>query len=234
MEDNKATEFLDLYKKLEETIIERFNYPKDGTAVSRLIHRSEFRELRTQLDYCREVRNLLSHRPSVGGIPPVQPSQGMLDLLKNTIEKLSKPIYAYELAVMKPQLLSASFGDKVRKLTCKMKERGISYVPILENGIVVGMFSEHVIFSYLADHGNITLYDDLKLGDIKEYLSLDGPSSQAFPFIKRDEKISVTASLFEKARAKHKRIGLLLVTEDGDPKKPLIGIITAWAVAAAD
>ena len=53
--------FLDKYKELENAAINEFKLPPDGSAVAKLEKRSEFKDIRFELNYCREVRNLLQH-----------------------------------------------------------------------------------------------------------------------------------------------------------------------------
>ena len=54
-------EFLELYKQLEDIAVKRYNYPEDGKAVLNLEKRPEFRNIKAELSYCREVRMLLLH-----------------------------------------------------------------------------------------------------------------------------------------------------------------------------
>ena len=87
----KTETFIELYKQLEELAVSRYGYPPDGRAVYQLERRTEFRSLKEELNYCREVRNLLQHRPRIGESFPVEPSGAMLELLRTVIAKVEDP-----------------------------------------------------------------------------------------------------------------------------------------------
>lgn len=63
---NKKTDlFLDKYKELEAIIAVEYQLSNSESSVSYILRKPEFRSIKFELDYCREVRNLLSHMPQV-------------------------------------------------------------------------------------------------------------------------------------------------------------------------
>ena len=70
--------FLDKYKELENAAINEFKLPPDGSAVAKLEKRSEFKDIRFELNYCREVRNLLQHNQRRDDEFAVQPGKKMI------------------------------------------------------------------------------------------------------------------------------------------------------------
>ena len=62
---NNTDLFLDLYKQLEQTAVSVYGLPADGTAVSKLERFNEYKSIRAELKYCREVRALLTHNPKI-------------------------------------------------------------------------------------------------------------------------------------------------------------------------
>ena len=79
---DNASEFLDLYRKLEGCIREHYDVPEKHGPVAWLGRNPgrAFRSVAGALKYCAEVRNLLSHQESVDGDYAVEPSDSMLTL----------------------------------------------------------------------------------------------------------------------------------------------------------
>ena len=63
MQDN-GQRFIDLYKQLEDAIRKKYSKGRSGASpLVELARMPQFRYLKGDLDYCREVRNLLTHKP---------------------------------------------------------------------------------------------------------------------------------------------------------------------------
>lgn len=230
---NRTEEFLDLYKQLEELAVKRYNYPDDGKAISNLEKRPEFRKIHTELGYCREVRNLLQHKPKVSDSYAVIPSDEMISLLRETVKKVKNPPRAKDIAIPVSSVLFKSMGDLVRPTMLEMQRNVFTHIPILENNIVVGVFSENTIFSYLVDEEIVGIEEGMKFSNLAEYLPLDKHRSETFRFVRHDLEVEKIALLFEKALEKQDRIGLVFTTRTGKMDEPLLGIITAWDIAGA-
>ena len=227
---NKTEEFLDLYKQLEEAAIERYGYPEDGRAVMNLERRPEFKRIKPELGYCREVRNLLQHKPKVAGSFAVLPSDGMLALLRDTLGRVMNPPLAKDIAVPISSVFWKTMDDPVRPAMEEMQRRVFSHIPILEKGVVVGVFSENTALACLLD-GNAAIGEDSRFSDLKAYLPMDRHRAEVFRFVRQNTSAVQVGDLFEKALARQERIGLVFTTRSGRADEPLLGIISAWDVA---
>ena len=68
----ETREFINLYNQLESLIRSSYDLPKDAGPIYWLSHSlSSFRDVSTDLDYIRRVRNLLSHCGLVNDDYPV-------------------------------------------------------------------------------------------------------------------------------------------------------------------
>ena len=137
----KTDQFLDLYKKLENTANTHYHIRGSGSAIAKLQRRQEFSNIHQELDYIRDVRNLLTHRPRIGEFYAVEPTDAMLSLLEKLIDRLEHPLSAIRIAVPLEEVLSASLDSPVLDSLEKMYKRAFSHMPILEDGKVVGVFS---------------------------------------------------------------------------------------------
>lgn len=230
---NNTDLFLDLYKQLEQFAVKKYNYPEDGKAVYKLSARPEFAALRSELDYCREVRGILQHKPKVGKSYAVEPSDDMIGLLRATLDKVMNPPRAKDIEIPISSILYKSMDDLVLPTMLEMQKNVFTHVPILQDGVVIGVFSENTLFSYLADDRIVEIADDMKFSDLADYLPTDKHRAESFRFVRQSKLVAEINAMFEDALSKQDRIGLVFTTKTGNPKEPLLGIITAWDIAGA-
>lgn len=113
-----------------------------------------------------------------------------------------------------------------------MKEKGFSYLPILDNGQVVGIFSENTLFASLIEYELFYEQDKSRFIDkeIFKYCEIDNHISERFLFVKKNMFYEEIQNLFHRACETNKRLSMLLVTETGRKEEKLLGIITPWDV----
>ena len=228
----KTDQFLDLYKKLENTANTHYHIRGSGSAIAKLQRRQEFSSIHQELDYIRDVRNLLTHRPRIGEFYAVEPTDAMLSLLEKLIDRLEHPLSAIRIAVPLEEVLSASLDSPVLDSLEKMYKRAFSHMPILEDGKVVGVFSGSSLMNCVL-YKHIMFSGDLKFRDIKDTFTFDQHPSETFRFVSRDTLVSDISDMFDEALQQEERIGMIFVTENGKSDEELLGIITAWDVAAS-
>lgn len=229
----KTDDFLDLYKRLESCINERYQITGRDSGVGWLIHnpQRELGHITAELDYCREVRNLLAHRPKVSGEYAVEPSGAMLKTLQNTINRILNPPLALVVGVPASNVFSCALGNRIKPALHKMAENCYTHVPIIENNRVVGAFSENTLLSCLIDDEIMEVSDETRFSDVSKYLSLDAHTSESFIFVSRTTTVAEVAALLADATNKAERVGMVFITEHGKPTEGLLGIITAWDLA---
>ena len=227
---NNTDLFLDLYKQLEQTAVSVYGLPADGTAVSKLERFNEYKSIRAELKYCREVRALLTHNPKIDGDFAVFPSDAMIETLKKVISKIKEPPTCFERCVKTANILSAKPDDRVFDKMKIMKSFGYSYIPIMKDKRVVGVFGKHTVFALTLDGLDNILFDNTRFCDIASYTSLSKSDKNSFRFIQRDMYLFEAEELVVNAFKKKERINLLFVTETGKATETLLGILTPWDV----
>lgn len=232
---NSKTElFLDKYKKLETIVSAQYNLSNSESAVSYLERRAEYRAIKSELAYCREVRNLLTHNPKVRNRYAVEPSDEMIALLDETIERINNPQKAKHIWVPRNKVSCRTMEDYVRPAMVEMNEHVYTHIPIMRDGVVVGVFSENTLLSYLIDDEIVNIDNDVKFSDIVKYLPLDQHRAESFRFVGQETLVSEIEDIFADAVKKSDRIGLIFVTNSGKKTEKLLGIISAWDVAGID
>ncbi len=228
---DKCEEFLDLYKQLENIAVNQFGVKGDGTAVSQLQRMSEFKNIRSELDYIRDVRNLLTHRPRIDDDFAVEPTDAMIDLIKDTIRKIEKPLVATDIYIPLGEVLYAGMDTKVFSVMTSMFKKAYTHVPILDNSKVIGVFSDNTLMNYIL-YGNLIIDSETRFSDIGDYLALGAHPAETYRFVGRNETVSKISDIFDEALKNSDRVGMIFVTEHGKSEEKLLGIITAWDVAA--
>lgn len=227
---NNTEIFLDLYRQLEQTAVSVYGFPTDGTAVSKLERLSQYKGIRSQLKYCREVRALLSHNPKIENEFAVVPSGAMIETLKNVITQIKRPPTCLEHAVKTENILSASPTDLVEAKMKIMKDFGYSFIPIMKNGCVVGVFGKHTVFSLTLEGLSNIFNENTRFCDISKYTSISRKDKNTFRFVPQDMYIFEAQDLVINAFKEKERINLLLVTQNGKATEKLLGILTPWDV----
>jgi len=232
---NRKTEFfLDKYKELESVVSAEYDLSNSESAVVFLMRRPEYRSIKQELEYCKEVRNLLTHNPKIRGTYAVEPSDEMIRLLERIIVRVRNPKRARHIWVPREQTVCSSMDDYVRPTLIEMNDKAYSHIPILRGGVVTGVFSENTLLCCLIDHENISIDSSTKFRDIAEYLPMDHHRAESFRFIGQDALVSEIEDIFAEADRNADRIGLIFVTASGKPTEKLLGIISAWDMAGVD
>lgn len=228
MSNEKADRFLDTWRRLE-TVAERIVGPDDrgGSTVVRLCRDPRFSGYRDRLDYCREVRNLLSHEAKVNGEYAVIPSDAMQQMLEEILEKLEYPPRVTEVMTPADQLITVTPASCALATMRRMNQLGVSHAPLLENNRVTGVFSIETIFQAVMD-GICRIEEDTPVSIFAHYLPLDCHMGQDFRFVDQGTTLTAAKSIFDKAYDRNHKLKLLLVTRGGGAQEPLLGVLSPY------
>ncbi|MBR5514958.1 MAG: CBS domain-containing protein [Clostridia bacterium] len=223
--------FLEKYKQLEEAVRTAYNLRNEDSVSFYLTNHNKYRDYVDEIKYCKEVRNLLSHKKKISNSFAVEPNDNMISFIDELIEKVKNRRKCCEIQVKLSDVYWQRCDSLVKDCVEVMHKTGYGHVPILDNkGSVAGVFGINSLFSYIADNGASALNENLKFSDILEYLALDTRKSRKIIFVKADLYADELEKQIEKAFKKGERIVLALVTQNGDPKGKLQGIITPWEI----
>ena len=112
-----------------------------------------------------------------------------------------------------------------------MQEKSYTHIPIIDNGIVIGVFSDNTIMSYLLKDEIVGIDEHTTFRDFEEFLPLNNHASEVFRFIGIDTLAIEISNIFEEELKMQNRIGMMFVTQDGKVQQKLMGIITPWDIA---
>lgn len=220
--DNKAEKFLERYRETEEWVINNLNIAE----IKELESISKYKSLKSRLTFCRNLRNLLSHQDwSKGGEDLIIVTDQAVKMV-NSIYYTLNPFTLKRVAIPMNRIFSASFSDSVLKTMQVMNDNDYSFVPILENGIVKGVFSAKALMKFISENSNKYNLDSLIFNQIKNYITVNVHEHSKIGFISLDHTLEDAEMKFSGNKFNNNRLDLLLITENGQPDNKLVGILT--------
>lgn len=229
-EQQRTEQFLDLYRRLETVAESIVGKSGRGSTVLTLASKPRFAPYRSELDCCREVRNLLSHEVRIDGSFAVTPSPATIAFLEKIIALAEDPPLALTRATRTDSILSAKPEDKVLTLTRSMRSRGFSHVPILENGAVKGVFSESVISQALLKSKKLQISEETRLKAFASWTEIHRHLGRTYQFLPRTATVDDAVTAFDSAYSRKKKLKILFITETGNVEEPILGLLSPYDV----
>ncbi len=233
MPNQKTEQFLDSWRRLETAAERVVGSDSRTSAVIRLCRDPRFSAYRDELDYCREVRNLLSHQAKMNGEYAVYPSDAVLEMLNTVLKKLEDPPRVTDVMTPLEKLVTAQEDTPVLEVMRRMRSRSLSHVPILKNNRVQGVFSVETVFQGVLD-GKWPVEGDTTLKEYAAYLPTAGHMGSEYRFVNRGTTLANAELMFEKAHSRNRKLKLLLVTKNGGEDEPLLGVVTPYDLMGND
>lgn len=239
MDEKNGDDFLKSYRDLETNIIAKYNsnipFVKHGDkrekedAILFLSKQKDYLKYGHRLKSCKKIRNLLSHDSLCGGYPVI-PKRELIDFLDMIRESVIKPVTARSLMVNAQNVCSAAITDTVRPIIRKMIENTYTHIPILDDGRVIGVFSENTLLSLFSNDDIVVIEETTTFNDknIKGLLPLKNHSTECFRFASPDATIIEIREIFSEALSVNQRVGLIFITQNGLPNNRILGIISPW------
>lgn len=227
MYNEKTDEFLDLYRRLETGAERLLGNESRSSAVMRLSHQRGFSAYRDEMDFCREVRNLLSHEPKVDGAYAFYPSEELLAVLRGLVRMVEHPVTVADRMTPTDQLVITDHKALAIPVMEQMRKENVSHIPILSDGRVTGIFSVGTVFQAMLD-GAIELNEKTTIGDFAAYLPLERHMGQGFAFVGKTVPLTEAGAIFDGAYSRKHKIKLLLVTATGRSSERLLGVLSPY------
>ena len=236
-EGNKLVE---LFKELEEVIRKKcglVGIKTDNVSIDTQIKElskknSVVRRYQDDLLIIKQVRNINTHQRNDKYGYVVCPNPDMNIKLKSIIDEINNPptIYNSNMCIKKQYMYCKTINDTVESTIKDMVDKTYTHVPILENGIIKGVFSESSLLDIVNKESGIIIDKNTKFADILEYLKLENHSTEEFIFISRNKNIYDVEDIFKDYFIRKKRVGCVYITESGKTDESILGMLTAWDV----
>ena len=228
---DRIDEFLDLYKQMEDALEDKYRNSRRhySSVVFEFAKDYDSAPVRDKLDICREIRNLLTHNANLGGVPIVEPSQPVVEAMRDVLEFVKRPPLALEFATKGEQVMKANLNQKVLRLMEVMDKIGYSHIPVMRDGAFCGVFSVGTVFRYLLKSGGRGITPDTTIAELGQHIDVQ-EHMENYEFVPRDETYIAVRRKFEKVKGRNKRVSVIFITENGHPGERLLGMLTPWDV----
>ena len=223
--NQKVERFLDTYRRIETHGEQLLGRSVRGSVLFELARRKQFQKYATELDCCREVRNLLSHEVMVKGEYPAAPSKAMQQMLEQVLRQLTDPDTVARRMTPKEKLIQVAPTESLSKVLEDMRKNDLSFLPMLEHGKVVGIFSTAAVFRAAME--GLILTPETKVGDLAPWLPPNKHVGHRFPFVRHDLPVEEAEAYFDRGKRNNK-VRLLLVTQNGKPEEKLMGVVSPY------
>ena len=222
MTENKAGQFLERYREIEEWVLNNLNVSE----MKDLEQMSQYKNIRSNLAFCRMLRNLLSHYDwSKAGNDLIIVTDQALRQVNNLYYSLN-PVTLMRVAIRAGQIFAPAPVDSVMAAVKVMARNDYSYIPIVENHRIVGVFSTKTILRIVAENNSALLSESLKFKDILDFIRLTDESEAHYGFIGPNTNLEDVGEKFQRSKKRRVRLDMLFITDNGKPDGLLQGMVT--------
>lgn len=226
--------FIEDYKTLELVVRQEFHLPDNESISYALITHPSYKKYENEINYCQKIRNCLQHNNKINGDFPAVPSNAMINFIEDLINKVSNRKRCCDIAIPFGKIYNQTMNGSVYETMRIMQAKMYTNVPILQNKIVVGVFDENSLFSYLSAQEMVMIDLSTKFSDIEPFLSVNNREMEEFLFVRPNLYADELEDKIEKAFGKNKRVNMAFVTSTGKANAELTGIITPWDIIASN
>lgn len=222
----KTDEFLERYRELENWA--NAKYGNEG--IRTLVEEYLSGKIRNEVRYFRSVRNLLTHNPNKD-VPLIELTDVFKDLFMRLCDKLMSN--SSQIIIPYKNIYKREMSDKVLQTISYMKDQAYSYVPIMNNKKVWGVFSETTLFNIIGDGNNELIKEDTPLFKIGSYIT-EYTNDGVFDFINDNASTYDIMNMFSEAAENNRRLDVLYITTTGNKDGDLVGLVSVWDLPKLD
>lgn len=220
--ENKAGQFLERYREIEEWVLNNLNISE----MKELEQMPQYKGIRSNLAFCRMLRNLLSHYDwSKAGNDLVIVTEQAVRQVNNLYYSLN-PVSLMRVAIRAGQIFASSPEGSVLAAVKVMQRNDYSYIPIVDNHRIVGVFSTKTIMQLVANNTSFAFTESLKFKDIKDYIRLIDEPNAHYGFINPNMTVEDVSLKFQRSKARRVRLDMLFITDNGRSDGTLQGMVT--------
>jgi predicted transcriptional regulator len=227
-----SDKFLDYYNRIDSFLKKEGGYDSYVTFAQKVKSTKNKAVIRfkDELISLGELRNAIVHNPKIGNKTIAEPHETTVDrieVLYLTISNPKKVIPEFQFEV-----LGAKEDDFINDILIKLKKHSFSQFPVFDsNNQVCELINTNTISRWLSskleDNGTIII-DNIK---VKDFLS-EIEFTNNYKFISRNTSIYEAYDMFNsQINTKKRNLDVLFITNSGNIKEKLLGLITIEDIA---
>ena len=232
---DSARKFVAIYNELDHYMRKKLNatvYIDHGQLLREMSEKQLiFKEHVTELRLFSEIRNIIVHNPYPHVNPIFHPHEYLLKRYKEIFDRIKNPPKALSVAIPASTIFTVKSSDAVHDVLDVMIKKTYTYVPVMDQGKFVGVFSESVLAAYYLHHKDFVMGKEAIVEDFIDFIPFEKHVNEYFEFVPRTALLSEVLEIFQSNLKKRKRVGVVYITERGTKNEKLLGMITAWDIA---
>ncbi len=213
---------MERYREIEEWVLNNLNI----TEMKDLEQMPKYKSIRSNLAFCRMLRNLLSHYDwSKAGNDMIIVTDQAIRQVNNLYYSLN-PVTLMRVAIRAGQIFAPSPEDSVLAAVKVMQRNDYSYIPVVENHRIVGVFSTKTIMRLVAENNGVNISETLKFKEIADLIQLKDESNAHYGFINPNMTVEDISLKFQRSKTRRMRLDMLFITDNGRSDGLLQGMVT--------
>ena len=213
---------MERYREIEEWVLNNLNI----TEMKDLEQMPKYKSIRSNLAFCRMLRNLLSHYDwSKAGNDMIIVTDQAIRQVNNLYYSLN-PVTLMRVAIRAGQIFAPSPEDSVLAAVKVMQRNDYSYIPVVENHRIVGVFSTKTIMRLVAENNGVNISETLKFKEIADLIRLKDESNAHYGFINPNMTVEDISLKFQRSKTRRMRLDMLFITDNGRSDGLLQGMVT--------
>lgn len=179
--------------------------------------------------YCANVGNVCQHNPRVNNSFIVQPNKLLYDSLRKIIYRIENPPKVSSIAIPYNKIYKKNLTDNVKDTIKVMKEKTYTHIPIYDNDIFIGVFSETTLFDCLYKEEIVEISNTTTFKDLLNYITFDN-TSELIKFKSENTTITELKKEYKEEFKRNDKLSCIFITKNGNKNEKLLGMITAWDI----
>jgi predicted transcriptional regulator len=232
-----SDKFVNIYNELDKWMrnIIGVGYEMSHTDLIRRIAGKDktIRKYEEYLKSFANLRNAIVHNPKVNVFESIaEPHDSKVRLyesIKNTV--LHPPLAIDTIAVKSNEIKTTNSNQRALDVMRMMKEKTYTHIPVIEDGVLIGVFSENTILSYMVKNEDILIERDATISEFIDFIPIDKHESEYFKFVSKNTLVIDIEEIFERELEVKRRLGVIFITENGKSGEKILGLVTAWDIA---
>lgn len=231
---SNSEKFLIIYNEIDNyfrKILNEDERTPHGELIRKISEKNKiFERYKFDLRSLADLRNAIVHNAYKRNADPIaEPHDYILEkyeIIKNSI--MYPPLALDSIAIRVPNIFSTQMEDIAIEVMREMNRNIYTHVPVIDDGRIIGVFSESTMFSYLVNNEDVIFEKEMLIKDFSEFLSVNDRENECFEFASRNATVIEIEEIFHRGFKDKKRISVVFITQNGNQNEKILGLITAW------
>ena len=227
---NKEQVFLELFKRLEQHLrveytSERYSHSGFMSSLYKIKKSAQNPVISNNSNFdiigqAAQIRNIIAHNTNV-----LVPSDRFLNQFRDIVNDICDPLKIEHIMIPFSKLKTVDLDESIGNAIMLLKTHGYNTIPVVDNGVLLGIFTEKSVFDYLSMNRFESISKNMKMKDILEAIDLNSDPRKYFDFISRHDSVHDAYERYNQDLKQKRELLLLIVTEHGIGNEKPLGIV---------